>query len=79
METHGQLTYTKKITSERGKKLLEQLKDWLPEAKFKVDGEGNRKYNDEGLDAKVMPLLKDLQLDVCYDASYLSILLMVIL
>ena len=58
------------ITSESGKALLKQLRDWLPGARFAKDGNGNWKYDqDERLDAKVMPLLKDLGLHVCENAT----------
>ena len=58
-------TKSNEITTNSGKLLLKQLQDWLPEAGFVEDGNGNRKYNrDERLNAKVMPLLKDLGLHV---------------
>jgi hypothetical protein len=63
-------TKNHEITSESGKALLKQLRDWLPGAGFAKDNNGNRKYNqDERLDAKVMPLLKDLGLHVCRNAT----------
>jgi hypothetical protein len=40
-----------------------QLQDWLPQAEHDVHDKGNWKYkNDPDLEAKVMPLLKDLGL-----------------
>jgi len=58
------------ITSESGKALLKQLRNWLPEARFTKDDNGNRKYDqDEMLDAKVMPLLKNLGLHVYKNAT----------
>lgn len=63
-------TKSNEITTKSGKLLLKQLQDWLPEAGFVEDSNGNRKYNqDERLNTKVMPLLKDLGLHVCKNVN----------
>jgi hypothetical protein len=54
------------IEIKKGKESLEGLQKWLPHAQHDEQDNGNWKYKNNGdLEAKVMPLLKDLGLQVC--------------
>jgi hypothetical protein len=62
---------TTEITN--GRKSLEQLQKWLPTAEYEMHSNGNRKYtNNESLETNVLPLLRDLGLDVCANYSNLD-------
>jgi hypothetical protein len=56
-----------------GRKSLEQLQKWLLTAEYEMHLNGNRKYtNNESLKINVLPLLRDLGLDVCVNYSNLD-------
>jgi hypothetical protein len=58
----------------QGQELLKQIEDELPQIKLlKSDDHGNREYEPNAkLDAKVMPLLENLELSVREDAIIMS-------